>query len=67
MSTERIFSSEETGLEEILTSYFNEGFTYIEIFKCAPWAPNYPIYIKKKIKALGLHRRPLFPWRATIE
>ena len=33
MSTESIFSSEETGLEEILTSYFYAGFTYTEILE----------------------------------
>ena len=33
MATESIFSSEETGLEEILTSYFYAGFTYSEILE----------------------------------
>ena len=33
MSTESIFPSDETGLEEILTSYFYAGFTYTEILE----------------------------------
>ena len=33
MSTGSIFPSEETGLEEILTSYFYAGFTYTEVLE----------------------------------
>ena len=33
MPTENIFSNEETGFEEILTSYFYIGFTYTEILE----------------------------------
>ena len=33
MSTESKFSSEETGLEEILASYFYAAFTYTEILE----------------------------------
>ena len=33
MPTESIFSSEETGLEEILISYFYAGFTRTEVLE----------------------------------
>ena len=70
MSTESIFSSEEPGLEEILTSYFYAGFTYTEILEFLNVYHGQQISLstlKRRFKALGLHRRPLAPWRATIE
>ena len=70
MSTESIFSSEETGLEEILTSYFYAGFTYSEILEFLNVYHGHQISLstlQRRFKALGLHRRPLVPWRATVE
>ena len=70
MSTESIFSSEETGLEEILTSYFYAGFTYTEILEFLNVYHGHqisPATLKRRFKALGLHRRPLVPGRATVE
>ena len=70
MSTESIFSSEETGSEEILTSYFYAGFTYTEILEFLNVYHGHQISLstlKRRFKALGLHRRPLVPWRATVE
>ena len=70
MSTESIFPSEETGLEEILTSYFYAGFTYTEILEFLNVYHGHqisPATLKRRFKALGLHRRPLVPGRATVE
>ena len=70
MSTESIFSSEEPGLEEILTSYLYAGFTYTEILEFLNVYHGQKISLstlKRRFKALGLHRRPLVPWRATIK
>ena len=70
MSIESIFSSEETGSEEILSSYFYAGFTYTEILEFLNVYHGHQISLctlKRRFKALGLHRRPLVPWRATVE
>ena len=70
MATESTFSSEETGLEEILTSYFYAGFTYSEILEFLNVYHGHQISLstlKRRFKALVLHRRPLVPWRATVE
>ena len=70
MSTESIFSSEEPGLEEILTSYLYAGFTYTEILEFLNVYHGQKISLstlKRRFKTLGLHRRPLVPWRATFE
>ena len=69
MSTESIFSSEEPVLEEIL-SYFYAGFVYTEILEYLNvyhGHQNSLSVLKRRFKALGLHRKPLVPWRATIE
>ena len=69
MSTESIFSSEETGFEEIL-SYFYAGFTYTEILEFLNVYLGQQIRLstlKRRFEALGLHRRPLVPWSATVE
>ena len=65
-----MFSSEETGLEEILTSYFYAGFTYTEILEFLIVHHRHQINLstlKRRFKALDLHRRPLVSWRATVE
>ena len=70
MSTESIFSYEETGLDEALTSYFYSGFTYTEIleFLYVYYGDQISLStLKRRFKSLGLHRGPLVPWRATIE
>ena len=70
MPKENIFFNEETGLEEILTSYFYAGFTYIEILEFLNVYHGHQISLsalKRRFKALDLHRRPLIPWRATVE
>ena len=70
MSTGSIFSSEETGFEEILTSYFYAGFTYTEILEFLNVYHGQQIRLstlKRRFEALGLHRRPLVPWSATVE
>ena len=70
MSTECIFSSEQPGLEETLTSCFYAGFTYTEILEFFNVYHGQQISLsalKRRFKALGLHRRPLVPSRATIE
>ena len=70
MSTECIFSSEQPGLEETLTSCFYAGFTYTEILEFFNVYHGHQISLsalKRRFKALGLHRRPLVPSRATIE
>ena len=56
MWTERIFSSEETGLEEISTSYFYAGFTYTEILEFLSVYDGHQIslsVLKRRFKALG--------------
>ena len=64
MSTENIFFNEETGSEEILTSFFYGGFTYIEILEFLNvfhgQQPSLST-LKRIFKALGLRRRPLIP------
>ena len=70
MSTKIIFSSKETGLEDILTSYFYAGFTYTEILEFLNVYHRHQISLsasKRRFKALDLHRRPLVPLRATVE
>ena len=70
MSTESIFYSEETGLKEILTSYFYAGFTYTEILEFLNVHHGHQITLstlKRRFKALDLHGRPLIPCRATVE
>ena len=65
-----MFSSEETGLEEILTNYFYARLTYTEILEFLNVYHGRQISLstlKRRFKALGLHKRPLLPWRATIE
>ena len=70
MSAESIFFSEETGLEEILMSYFFGGFTYTEILEFLNVSHGHQISLctlKRRYKTLDLLRRLLIPWRATVE
>ena len=70
MTIENIFSSEGPGLEEILTSYSDAGFMYTEILEFRKVYHRHQISLstsKRRFKALGLHKRPLVPWRAATE
>ena len=55
---------------EMLTSYFYAGFTYTKILEFLNVYHGHQISLStliKRFKALGLHKRPLTPWRATVE
>ena len=70
MSTESIFFNEQTSLEEILLSYFYVGFRYtefLEFLNVYHEHQNSLSILKRRFKAPDLHRRPLVPWRATVE
>ena len=69
MSTKSIFFNEETGLKEILTSYSYAGFTSTEILEFLNVYHGHQISLatlKRRFKALHLHRRLLIPWRETV-
>ena len=67
MSAESTFFSEKTGLEEMLTSYFYAGFTYTEFLNVCHEHRISLSTLKRMFKALDLLKRPLIPWRATVE
>ena len=62
-------SSEETGLEEISTSYFYAGFTDTETLEFLNVYRGHQISLstlKRRFKTLDLYRKPLIPWTATV-
>ena len=70
MSTGSRFFNNEIGLVEILTGCFYARFTYTEILEFLNVYHGHQIRLstrKRRFKTLDLHRRPLIPWRATVE
>ena len=69
MSTESVFFNEKTGLKEIVTDYFYEGLPTLKL-KTLNMYNGHQISLstlKKRFKALGLHRVSLIQWRASAD
>ena len=66
MSIISIFFNEETGLEEMLISYFYAGFK-VEFLNVHHGHQVSLSTLKRRFKALDLHRKSLIQCRATVE